>query len=280
MNWTDLQLSFEFFPPKTGEGQAKLLRTAHRLNEWTPSFFSVTYGAGGSTKERTFETISMLRDQGLDAIPHLSWGENTESDMKTLLNRYVALGIDRLVVLRGDIQPRLGPSVYVRHARELVQFVKREYGDQFKIHVAAYPEVHPDAASATEDIQHLKEKIDAGADGCITQYFYNIAAYQYFTVRCRTSDINVPIVPGIMPITNYEWLVNFSSKCGAEIPRWIQQRLADLANDESEIITFGIDVVTDLCERLLDQGAPGIHFYTLNRSKLVVEIVSRLGVGK
>lgn len=275
------RLSFEFFPPKTDRGRANLLRTATRLLEAggdATEFCSVTYGAGGSTRTGTFEAVHALREGGINAVPHLSWGADPAAAMRKFLARYRELGVDRIVALRGDIPSGVGPRSQVHHAVELVRLIREAEDDRFRIEVAAYPEVHPDAPSPEADLDYLKEKVDAGADGCITQYFYHPESYCYFVDRCRARGIEVPIVPGVMPITNYEGLVRFSDACGADIPRWIRLRLAAYRDDEASLVAFGTDVVTRLCQRLLDDGAPGLHFYTLNKAPPTLAIAGNLGL--
>lgn len=260
------RLSFEFFPPRTEKGRANLLRTANRLNQQNPAFFSVTYGAGGSTRDRTLETIQTLRADGLNAAPHLSWGTDSEASMTSLVDRYKELGVDRVVVLRGDLPSGMGPRRSLHYAEELVRLIRANFDRSFHLEVGAYPEVHPDAPSPEQDVGYLKHKVDAGADSCITQYFYNSDSYFYFVDRCRANGIEVPIVPGIMPITNYEGLIRFSDNCGAEIPRWIRLRLEAYKDDDESLRAFGIEVVTGLCNTLLNGGAPGLHFYTMNKA--------------
>ena len=277
------RLSFEFFPPKTDRGRANLLRTAHRLREAggdATEFCSVTYGAGGSTRTGTFEAVRALREGGINAVPHLSWGSDPAAGVRKLVDRYRALGIGRMVALRGDVPSGMGPRGAVHYAAELVRLLRERVDVDFRIEVAAYPEVHPDAPSPEADLTYLKQKVDAGADGCITQYFYQPESYFYFVDRCRGHGIDVPIVPGIMPITNYEGLVRFSDACGADIPRWIRLRLAAHRDDEAALQAFGTDVVTRLCERLLEGGAPGLHFYTLNKAPPTVAIAKNLGLAE
>ena len=275
------RLSFEFFPPKTDRGRANLLRTARRLRQAAgeaTEFCSVTYGAGGSTRTGTFEAVRALREGAIDAVPHLSWGADPAAGIRKVLARYRGLGVDRIVALRGDIPSGVGPRKQVHHAVELVRLIREAEDDRFRIEVAAYPEVHPDAPSPDADLDYLKEKVDAGADGCITQYFYHPESYFYFVDRCRARGIDVPIVPGIMPITNHDGLVRFSDACGADIPRWIRLRLAAYRDDEASLGAFGTEVVARLCERLLDGGAPGLHFYTLNKAAPTLAIGENLGL--
>ncbi len=269
-------ISFEFFPPQTARGRAALTRTAARLEVFAPEFYSVTYGAGGSTRDRTFATVEGLRDAGFDAVPHLSWGSDRREQVLALVDAYVQLGVGRLVVLRGDIPSGIGARSEVRHAVELVRLIRAKVEAPLLLEVAAYPEVHPEAPSAAADIDFLKRKVDAGADGCITQYFYNADAYFRFRDRCAAHGIAVPIVPGVMPIANYPNLVRFSAKAGAEMPRWLTWRLDELQHDDAALQAFGVEVVTGLCERLLANGAPGLHFYTLNRALPTAVIAANL----
>jgi methylenetetrahydrofolate reductase (NADPH) len=269
----DFRLSFEFFPPKTGKGQRALPKTAQVLSRYRPVFYSVTYGAGGSTRDRTYETVAGLIGAGFDVAPHLSMGSDDEATIGALLDRYLELGVKRIVALRGDVPSGFGSPRHVRYARQLVQLLRDRAGDRLEIEVAAYPEVHPDSATPEADLEHFRRKVAAGASGAITQYFYNADAYFDFVERAA---IDVPIVPGIMPITNYAGLVRFSDGCGAEIPRWIRRRLEAYQDDEAALKAFGNDVVTKLCERLLAGGAPGLHFYTLNQAAPTAAILDRL----
>jgi len=271
-----VSLSFEFFPPQTTRGRAALIRTAERLREYSPAFYSVTYGAGGSTRDRTFAAVSELRQAGIEAVPHLSWGSDSAEQVLDLVAAYQRQGVERLVVLRGDVPSGVGTTKHVRHAEQLVRLIRDRIHTPLVLEVAAYPETHPEAPSADADIEFLKRKVDAGADGCITQYFYNPDAYFYFRDRCAAAGITVPIVPGIMPISNYDNLVRFSDKAGAEIPRWIRTRLKDLSADADALGRFGADVVTTLCERLVSSGAPALHFYTLNKVAPTAAVVNRL----
>jgi methylenetetrahydrofolate reductase (NADPH) len=269
----DFRLSFEFFPPKTAKGQAALPATARALARYAPVFYSVTYGAGGSTRDRTFETVAGLIAAGFTVAPHLSMGADDAATVTALVDRYLALGVRRIVALRGDVPSGFGSPRHVRYALQLVQLLKKHTGSQLEIEVAAYPEVHPDAATPEADIEHFRRKVAAGAAGAITQYFYNADAYFDFVDR---AGIDVPVVPGIMPITNYAGLVRFSDGCGAEIPRWIRTRLAAYQHDDDALQAFGNDIVTRLCERLLAGGAPGLHFYTLNQAAPTMAILDRL----
>jgi len=273
------QISYEFFPPQTEAGRTRLIETAEALAVTDPAYFSVTYGAGGSTRTRTYETVVKLMENGMTTAPHLSWGDDSESTLLSLIEKYRELGVTDMVALRGDPPSGIGSTAHIRRAHSLVNLIRRHFGNTFNLYVAAYPETHPDAISPEGDIRFLRKKIEAGANGCITQYFFNADSYFYFIDRCRSHGIETPIVPGIMPITNYEGLVKFSDGCGADIPRWIRTRLAHLADNPEDLLAFGIEVVTNLCERLLNGGAPGIHFYTLNKPHASVQIARNLGLG-
>ena len=273
------QISYEFFPPQTETGRTRLIETAEALAATDPAYFSVTYGAGGSTRTRTYETVVKLMENGMTTAPHLSWGDDSESTLLSLIEKYRELGVTDMVALRGDPPSGIGSTAHIRRAHSLVNLIRRHFGNTFNLYVAAYPETHPDAISPEGDIRFLREKIESGANGCITQYFFNADSYFYFIDRCRSHGIETPIVPGIMPITNYEGLVKFSDGCGADIPRWIRTRLAHLADNPEDLLAFGIEVVTNLCERLLNGGAPGIHFYTLNKPHASVQIARNLGLG-
>lgn len=270
--------SFEFFPPKTELGMEKLQTVRDELARRKPDFFSVTYGAGGSTQERTIDTVLKLQDQGISTAPHLSCVGSTLDNMKSLLDLYLENGVNRIVALRGDLPSGMGSTGELRYANELVEFIRKHSGDHFNIEVAAYPEFHPQAPSAEADLLNFKKKVDAGANSAITQYFYNADAYFYFVERAEKMGIHIPIVPGIMPITNYTSLVRFSDMCGAEIPRWIKKQLEAYGDDSASIIAFGEQVVTDMCERLLAAGAPGLHFYTLNQAEPNLKIWDNLGL--
>ena len=260
------QLSFEFYPPQTRKGRANLLAVAARLSKYRPLFHSVTYGAGGSTRRHTFAAVAGLREAGLEVAPHLSWGSDDAAQVLELLASYRRLGVSRLVALRGDAPSGIGPTQRIRHAEELVRLVRAEAAAELAVFVAAYPEVHPEAPSAAADIDYLKRKVDAGADGCITQYFYNADGYFYFRDRCAAAGIDVPVVAGVMPILNYASLRRFSDKAGAEIPRWMRMRLDGLVDDAAGMRAFCDEAVAALCSRLLRGGAPGLHFYTLNKA--------------
>jgi methylenetetrahydrofolate reductase (NADPH) len=272
--------SIEFFPPKTPEGVEKLRATRTKLAELQPRYFSVTFGAGGSTQQGTRDTVLEIKREGHDAAPHLSCMGTSRENLRTMLQEYKAHGIKRLVALRGDLPSGYGMTGFsageFRYANELVEFVRAETGDWFHIEVAAYPEIHPQAKSPQDDLQSFARKVKAGANGAITQYFYNPDAYFRFVDDAHRVGIHVPIVAGIMPITNYSQLVRFSDMCGAEIPRWIRLKLASFGDDTDSIRAFGLDVVSQLCERLLAGGAPGLHFYTLNQSAATTAIWRRL----
>ena len=269
-------LSFEFFPPKTPRETRNLLRTASRLAEFEPDFYSVTHGAGGSAREGTLETVRMLQEHGYNAIPHITWGGDSREKMLLLLRRYAEIGISDMVVLRGDVGVDASGEVSFRYAHELVALIREEMGDRFRLHVGCYPEMHPEAASMSDDIARLKEKVDAGADCCITQYFFNSEAYPAFVDSCRRAGISKPILPGIMPIANFQKLVQFSEKCGAEIPRWLMMQLRSREHDREQLRTYGADVVANLCRRLLVEGASGIHVYTLNLARPTQALLGQL----
>lgn len=275
-----LTLSFEFFPPKTAEGLKHLHQAAQELAELQPDFMSVTFGAGGSTRQGTLETIHMLQKLNINAAPHLSCIGCSKEQLKEILTIYQTMGIKRIVALRGDLPSGMGNAGELRYASELVELIRKQTGNSFRIEVAAYPEFHPQAKNAHEDLINFKKKVEAGANSAITQYFYNPDAYFYFLDQCAKQAINIPIVPGIMPITQFTKLVRFSEMCGAEIPRWIYKRLESYGDDHDSIRQFGREVVFNLCERLLRGGAPGLHFYTLNHAEVSIELVRLLGVKK
>lgn len=268
--------SFEFFPPKTAEGMATLRDARAELAKFNPEFFSVTFGAGGSTRDRTMETVLDIQQQGLSAAPHISCVSSSKEEIRALLQAYQASGIKRLVALRGDLPSGEVSAGDFRYASELVAFIRAETGQHFHIEVAAYPEFHPEAKSPAADVLNLKRKMDAGANSAITQYFYNADAYFHFIDQCAAAGINAPIVPGIMPIYNITQLARFSNVCGAEIPRWLRLRLEEYGDDMASLRAFGIDVVTDLCETLRVFGAPSLHFYTLNRAGVISNIIGNL----
>lgn len=270
--------SFEFFPPNTPEGTDKLRATTEELAALKPKFFSVTYGAGGSTRERTLDTVLNIRATGYAAAPHISCVASTHDNIREWLQRYQDNGIKHLVALRGDLPSGVAAAGEFRYANELVEFIRREFGTAFHIEVAAYPEVHPQARSAQDDLLNFKRKVDAGADSAITQYFYNADAYYRFVEDSEALGVKIPIVPGIMPIGRFSQLARFSDACGAEIPRWMRKKLEGYGDDSESIRAFGLDVVTAMCEDLLKNGAPGLHFYTLNQGALTKAIWERLGL--
>ncbi len=270
--------SFEFFPPKTPEGMDKLRATRRQLAQLNPTFFSVTYGAGGSTREGTLATVLEIRADGHHAAPHLSCVASSRDSLAEVIAQYRGHGIRHIVALRGDLPSGLAMSGEFRYASELVRFIREETGDWFHIEVAAYPEYHPQSRGPQQDLAAFKAKIDAGADAAITQYFYNPDAYFHFVEQAQAAGVDVPIVPGIMPIHNFSQLARFSDACGAEIPRWMRLKLAGFADDTASVKAFGLDVVTELCDRLLSGGAPGLHFYTLNQAGATSTIWQRLGL--
>jgi len=272
------QFSFEFFPPKTPEGEEKLKLVREQLGALQPRYFSVTFGAGGSTQQGTFDTVMDIQQAGYTAAPHLSCIGSTRDNISTILQTYMTKGIDRIVALRGDMPSGMQEAGEFRHANELVEFIRRETGDHFHIEVAAYPEFHPQAGNARQDLLNFKRKVEAGANSAITQYFFNPDAYFHFVDDCEQLGVTLPIVPGIMPITNYTQLARFSDMCGAEIPRWIRKRLESFGDDKLSIRAFGEDVVTELCHQLLEAGAPGLHFYTMNQSGPTLAIWNNLGL--
>jgi len=274
-----LAFSFEFFPPKTDKGAGNLLAVSKKLAAKNPCFFSVTFGAGGSTQERTLETVIAVKQHtGIDVAPHLSCIGSTRERIRDILNTYIDHGIHHLVALRGDMPSGMHTAGEFRYANELVEFIRAETGQHFFIEVAAYPEFHPQAKSAQADLINFKRKVDAGADGALTQYFYNVDAYTAFVDGCEKMGIELPIVPGIMPITNYSSLARFSDACGAEIPRWIRRRLEGFGDDVESIKAFGLEVTTELCRKLLECGAPGLHFYSMNQSEASLTIWDNLGL--
>ncbi|MEW7980769.1 MAG: methylenetetrahydrofolate reductase [NAD(P)H] [Candidatus Sedimenticola endophacoides] len=272
--------SFELFPPKTEAGMEKLQHNVRELARLDPLYFSVTFGAGGSTRERTFDSVQWLASEGLDTAPHLSCIGSTRSEIVEILDQYRARGVRRVVALRGDLPSGagLGGLGELNYANELVGLIREELADHFHIEVAAYPEFHPQAANANADLKNFMRKVEAGADGAITQYFYNPDAYYRFIDSCEDMGLAIPVVPGIMPITNYSSLMRFSDACGAEIPRWIRKRLEAYGDDIESIRAFGIEVVSGMCEQLLAQGAPGLHFYTMNQSVPTLRICANLGL--
>jgi len=272
------EISFEFFPPQSAEGLDKLRAVRARLAPLGPTFFSVTYGAGGSTRERTFDVVMEIAAEGHAAAPHLSCVGSTRAGIRDILETYQANGIRRIVALRGDLPSGMADAGEFHYANELVEFIRTETGDRFHIEVAAYPEWHPQAKSPREDLLAFKRKVDAGADAAITQFFYNADAYTHFVAESRALGITIPIVPGIMPIGSFSKLARFADSSGAEIPRWMRKKFESFGDDADSIRAFGLDVVTELCQHLIELGAPGLHFYTLNQSALSLEIVRRLGL--
>jgi len=271
------EISIEFFPPQTPEGMEKLRSTRAELAKLNPEFFSVTYGAGGSTRERTFAVVEEIAAEGCAAAPHLSCIGSTRASIREILGEYKAIGIKRIVALRGDLPSGMAETGEFRYANELVEFIRAETGDWFSIEVAAYPEWHPQAKSTKNDLDAFARKVRAGANSAITQYFYNPDAYFHFVDEARALGVEVPIVPGIMPIAGFTKLARFSDTCGAEIPRWMRKKFEGFGDDTDSIRAFGLDVVSELCERLLKGGAPGLHFYCMNQSALTMEICKRLG---
>lgn len=273
----DKTFSIEFFPPQTAEGVEKLRLVRDKLAALKPAFFSVTYGAGGSTRERTFSTVREIVAAGLDAAPHLSCIGSSRESIRGILAEFQAEGIRRVVALRGDLPSGMAEAGEFRYANELVEFIRAETGDWFSIEVAAYPEWHPQARSPKDDLEAFARKVKAGANSAITQYFYNADAYFHFVDESRALGVDVPIIPGIMPIAGFTKLARFSDACGAELPRWMRKKFESFGDDAESIRAFGLDVVTELCERLLKGGAPGLHFYAMNQAALTTEICRRLG---
>jgi methylenetetrahydrofolate reductase (NADPH) len=268
--------SFEFFPPSTEEGIAKLQLTTQALMEFNPEFFSVTFGAGGSTKERTLEAVLRIKGLGSISVPHISCISSTRDEIHELLMRYKSNSIKDLVVLRGDNPSGVVSNGEFKYANELVSFIRSETSSYFNIHVAAYPECHPEAKSSTDDMDNFEKKILAGANSAITQFFFNVDAYFRFIEECQLRGISIPIIPGIMPIYNIKQLARFSSNCGAEIPRWLRLKLESYGDDIVSLRAFGVDVITELCETLIQYGVPGLHFYTLNESGTITKIINNL----
>ncbi len=272
-----INISFEFFPPQTPEGAEKLTAARKVLATLKPEFFSVTFGAGGSTQDRTLETIQRIHNEGHQAAPHLSCVGSTRENIRNLLFTYKDMGIKRIVALRGDLPSGMGSIGEFQYANELVSFIRAQTGDHFHIEVAAYPEFHPQANSAREDMLNFKRKVNAGANSAITQYFYNADAYFRFAEECYKLGVTAPIIPGIMPIMRFSQLARFSDMCGAEIPRWMRKTMEGYGDDVESVQNFGFDVVTKLCEKLIAGGVQGLHFYTLNQATASVEILKRLG---
>lgn len=273
------QISFEFFPPKTDAGLEKLSHVQRKLLARRPEFFSVTYGAGGSTRDRTWRTVKQVRTTGIDTAPHLSCVGQSRDELVELIEQYRDADIRRIVTLRGDLPSGMGcAQSELRYADDLVRLIREISGDHFYLEVAAYPEMHPQARSFSDDIDHFKRKIDAGANSGITQYFYNAEAYNFYMEQLARRGVDVPVIPGVMPITNVANLVRFSDACGADIPRWIRKQLEQWQQDEASLRAFSEEVVTRLCERLLAMGAPGLHFYTMNQAGASLRILDNLGL--
>ncbi|GKW49891.1 methylenetetrahydrofolate reductase [NAD(P)H] [Halomonas sp. NCCP-2165] len=271
-----LGISFEFFPPNTEAGREKLMHVRDALAGRQPRFFSVTYGAGGSTQHRTLDTVRQVRQSGISTAPHLSCVGSEKAQLRDLLAQYREEGIDSLVALRGDLPSGMGGVGELRYANELVEFIREETGDHFEIAVAAYPECHPQAPDFERDLENFARKMKAGANLAITQYFFNADAYFHFAERAQALGVEAPIVPGIMPITNYTKLARFSDACGAEIPRWIRKQLEAYGDDSASIAAFGEEVISELSRRLLEGGAPGLHFYTLNQAEPTLKVLDNL----
>ena len=275
---TQPHISFEFFAAKTEQGREKLHLTCEKLNRYNPEFYSVTYGAGGSTRDTTKQLVLDLQQQGYQAAPHLSFGGDSQETVLGLINEYQQVGISNLVALRGDLPSGIGGTTQLVHANELVALIREKTGDHFDINVAAYPEIHPEAESYSKDIYWLGEKFKAGANRAITQYFYNPDAYFKFVENCQKAGIDKPIVPGIMPLTNFQNLLRFSENCGAEIPRWLQWQLKERKDNKQDLIAYGVEIVSQLCEALLAGGAPGLHFYTMNQWQISDSLCQNLGL--
>ena len=269
-------ISFEFFPPRTDEGVQKLKDTVTNLNVFNPEFYSVTFGAGGSTREKTLETVMQIKAMNANAVPHISCISSSKDEVHDLIMNYQAKNINHLVALRGDNPSGVVGDGDFNHANELVEFIRQETGNFFKIEVAAYPEYHPESLSAEQDLDNFKKKIDAGADGAITQFFFNVDAYFKFMEECDKRKITIPITPGIMPIYNIKQLSRFASNCGAEIPRWLRLKLEGFNDDLDSLRDYGVEVISELCETLIQYEVPSIHFYTLNKSKTVSRIIKNL----
>jgi methylenetetrahydrofolate reductase (NADPH) len=270
-------VSFEFFPPRTEEGISNLNKTVKLLSKFTPEFFSVTFGAGGSTKVKTLETVLDIKSSGYKAVPHISCISSSKEEILDLLTQYRENNIDHLIALRGDNPSGAISNGDFKYANELISFIRKETGNDFHIQAAAYPEYHPEANSPKEDLDNFKRKIDAGVNSAITQFFFNVDAYFKFIEECQKKSISVPIIPGIMPIYNIKQLSRFASNCGAEIPRWLRLKLENYEDkDIQSLRNYGVDVITELCETLIQYGVPGIHFYTLNESRIVSKIINNI----
>jgi methylenetetrahydrofolate reductase (NADPH) len=277
-----LSFSFELFPPRTPEGVAKLPAVIGQLAAVGPNYFSITYGAGGSTQDGTYETlVTVVKQTGAEAAPHLTCVGSTRAHIATLLDRYREAGAKRIVALRGDLPATaMSPAAPgdFHYASELVRFIRETHGDAFKIEVAAYPEMHPQATGPGADFEHFRRKVEAGADAALTQLFYNADAYFHFMERCGKAGITIPVVPGIMPITGFANTLRFCNGCGADLPRWVRLRLEELQDDKPALLDFGLEVVTRLCQRLLENGAPGLHFYTVNQADPTLRLWKNLGL--
>ena len=273
------EISIEFFPPQTPEGVEKLRAVRAELAKLKPEFFSVTYGAGGSTRERTFAVVKEIAAEGFDAAPHLSCIGSSRESIREILAEYKAAGIKRTVALRGDLPSGMAEAGEFRYANELVEFIRAETGDWFSIEVAAYPEWHPQARSPKDDLEAFARKVKAGANSASTQYFYNADAYFHFVDEARALGVDVPIIPGIMPIAGFTKLARFSDACGAEIPRWMRRKFEAFGDDSDSIKAFGLDVVSELCAKLIAAGAPGLHFYSMNQAAPTIALCERLGIG-
>lgn len=272
-----MELSVEFFPPKTEEGFLRLSRAAEKLSSLPVEYASVTYGAGGSTREGTQSAVKILGGIFKNAVPHISCIGSDKTTINNILKTYINTGLNHLIVLRGDLPSGFGKGGEFSNAVDLVKYIREQFKENFRIEVAAYPEIHPQAKNPEQDIRYFAEKVKAGANGAITQYFFNSDAYFKFVDDSHKLGVNVPIVPGIMPITNFNQLARFSDNCGAEIPRWIRQRLSSFGDDSESIFLFGIDVVSDLCDQLISAGVPGLHFYSMNRADAILKINENLG---
>ena len=271
------EISIEFFPTQTPEGAEKLRGVREKLSVLNPAFFSVTYGAGGSTRERTFAIVKEIAAAGQQAAPHLSCIGSTRAGMREILDEYQAAGVKRIVALRGDLPSGMADPGELRYANELVEFIRAETGDYFTLEVAAYPEWHPQAKSPKDDVQNFVRKVKAGANSAITQYFYNADAYFHFVDEVQAAGVDIPIIPGIMPISSFSKLARFSDACGADIPRWMRKKFESFGDDSDSIKAFGLDVVSELCTKLLNGGAPGLHFYSMNQSAPTLDICRRMG---
>jgi len=268
--------SFEFFPPSSPEGIKNSKDTRQQLSAFKPEFYSVTFGAGGSTRDLTLETVLEIKQEGFNAVPHISGISSTKAEIKTLLDLYQQHDIKHLVVLRGDVPHGAVSRGEFKHANELVSFIRQETNDYFHIEVGAYPEYHPEAVSSQTDIQNFKNKVDAGANSAITQFFFNADAYFRFMDECLIADINIPIVPGVMPIYNIKQLARFASNCGAEIPRWLRIKLESYGDDLPSLRSYGVDVVSELCETLIEWDVPSLNFYTLNQAGIITRIIKNI----